>query len=107
MPNYRALDTADRSRLDATASCGLSVNDSACIKQLIGHTLARVERELILETLRSHGGNRTRAADLLGISIRSLRDKIRNYKDQGEDVPAPESACGKAPAGHGLARLRH
>ena len=50
-----------------------------------------VERELILQTLRHNQGNRTRTADLLGISIRSLRDKIRHYRDQGQSVPEPQS----------------
>ena len=69
MPNYRTLKSAERPPVEATIPSGLTAIDRACIKQLIGHRLALVERELILQTLRSHGGNRTRAADFLGISI--------------------------------------
>ena len=65
----------------------LSATDRACIERLVGHTLALVEREFILQTLRDNQGNRTRSARLLAISIRSLRDKIRSYRDQGESVP--------------------
>ena len=98
MPNYRTLETAGSPPVNATTSCGLTAMDRTCIKQLVGHRLALVEREFILQTLRTHRGNRTRTADLLGISIRSLRDKIRDYRSQGEDVPAPESACAQTPA---------
>jgi DNA-binding NtrC family response regulator len=107
MPNYRALESAERPPVNATTQCGLSAIDRDCIKQLIGHRLALVEREFILQTLRSHRGNRTRAADLLGISIRSLRDRIRNYRSQGEDVPPPESACAQTPAERSYSGLHH
>jgi DNA-binding NtrC family response regulator len=81
--------------------------DRACVKQLVGHRLALVERELILQTLRAHKGNRTRTADLLGISIRSLRDRIRNYRSRGDDIPAPESGGAQAPEEHRYSGLRH
>ncbi|MFP4538614.1 MAG: sigma 54-interacting transcriptional regulator [Dichotomicrobium sp.] len=55
---------------------------------LVGRTVADVERELILETLRHCGGNRTQAADILGISVRTLRNKIRQYHEEGAEVPA-------------------
>ena len=87
MPGYRA-DAATGHRPTSTASpFELSAIDRACIRQLVGHTLAVIEREFILETLRHYSGNRTRAADLLRISIRSLRDRIRAYRSQGNSVP--------------------
>jgi two-component system, response regulator FlrC len=107
MPNYPSYEPAERPPVNAKPPCGLSAIDRACIKQLVGHRLALVEREFILQTLRTQRGNRTRAADLLGISIRSLRDRIRNYRSQGEEVPAPESACGQAPAEQHYNGLRH
>jgi two-component system response regulator FlrC len=107
MPNYRALESGERPPVNTTTPCGLTVVDRDCVKQLVGYRLAIVEREFILQTLKSHRGNRTRTADLLGISIRSLRDRIRNYKSQGEDVPAPESACAQAPAEASYSGLRH
>jgi DNA-binding NtrC family response regulator len=56
---------------------------------LIGSTLDEIERELVLQTLARCGGNRTRAARVLGVSIRTLRNKIRLYSAGGIDVPAP------------------
>jgi DNA-binding NtrC family response regulator len=56
---------------------------------LVGHTIAEVERELICATLAHYYGNRTRAAGVLDISIRALRNKIHAYKGSGIAVPAP------------------
>jgi DNA-binding NtrC family response regulator len=54
-----------------------------------GQTVAEVERDLILETLQHTLGNRTHAAKILGISIRTLRNKLRQYGDEGIAVPPP------------------
>jgi DNA-binding NtrC family response regulator len=56
---------------------------------LIGSTLDEIERELVLQTLARCAGNRTHAARMLGVSIRTLRNKIRQYSAGGIDVPAP------------------
>ena len=56
---------------------------------LIGSTVGEVERELVLQTLARCEGNRTRAARVLGMSIRTLRNRIRLYSAEGIDVPAP------------------
>ena len=56
---------------------------------LVGRTVADVERELILDTLGHTGGNRTRAAAILGISIRTLRNRLHDYADAGVAVPEP------------------
>lgn len=58
---------------------------------LVGRTVASVERELILDTLKHCLGNRTHAANILGISIRTLRNKLNEYMADGIDVPAPAS----------------
>ncbi|QOZ30112.1 helix-turn-helix domain-containing protein [Bradyrhizobium sp. CCBAU 51753] len=55
---------------------------------LIGATVDEVERELVLQTLARCDGNRTRAARVLGLSVRTLRNKIREYSAEGIDVPA-------------------
>ena len=57
-------------------------------RALVGRTVADVERDLILETLKHCLGNRTHAANILGISIRTLRNKLNQYKDEGAEVPA-------------------
>jgi DNA-binding NtrC family response regulator len=49
--------------------------------------LEEVERSHILQTLEATDGNRTHAARILDISIRALRNKIRQYKDEGLTVP--------------------
>jgi DNA-binding protein Fis len=56
---------------------------------LVGRTVAEVERDLILETLQHCLGNRTRAAAVLGISIRTLRNKLNDYAAKGAAVPRP------------------
>jgi DNA-binding NtrC family response regulator len=61
------------------------------IRRLVGHSIAAVERELICETLARRGGNRTQTANILGISIRALRNKIRVYRTRGRGVPEPNS----------------
>ncbi|HKT17906.1 MAG TPA: sigma-54 dependent transcriptional regulator [Stellaceae bacterium] len=54
---------------------------------LVGRTVADVERDLILETLQHCLGNRTHAANILGISIRTLRNKLQQYREEGLAVP--------------------
>ena len=56
---------------------------------LIGSTVGEIERELVLQTLMRCDGNRTRAARVLGVSVRTLRNKIRQYTADGVVVPGP------------------
>jgi two-component system, response regulator FlrC len=58
-------------------------------RALVGRTVAEVERDLILETLKHCLGNRTHAANVLGISIRTLRNKLNEYAADGVPVPPP------------------
>ena len=55
---------------------------------LIGSTVGEVERALVVQTLARCDGNRTHAARVLGLSVRTLRNKIRLYVAEGVDVPA-------------------
>jgi DNA-binding NtrC family response regulator len=67
---------------------GESAGDGAArIAGLVGRTVAEVEKELILDTLSHCLGNRTHAANILGISIRTLRNKLKLYADAGITVP--------------------
>jgi two-component system, response regulator FlrC len=65
---------------------------------LVGRTVADVERDLILETLQHTLGNRTHAATILGISIRTLRNKLRQYGGEGLPIPPPAGGFGDAAA---------
>jgi DNA-binding NtrC family response regulator len=56
-------------------------------RNLVGRTVADVERDLILDTLDHCLGNRTHAANILGISIRTLRNKLHEYADAGLSIP--------------------
>ncbi|MFO1129637.1 MAG: sigma-54 dependent transcriptional regulator [Rhodospirillales bacterium] len=62
---------------------------AAAANSLVGRTVAAVERDLIIDTLTHCLGNRTHAATILGISIRTLRNKLREYAGEGVAVPAP------------------
>lgn len=64
-----------------------NANDSAATSAFIGRTVDDVERDLILGTLDHCLGNRTHAANILGISIRTLRNKLKTYSDAGVTVP--------------------
>jgi DNA-binding NtrC family response regulator len=55
---------------------------------LVGRTVADVEKDLIIDTLQHCLGNRTHAANILGISIRTLRNKLKLYSESGVPVPA-------------------
>jgi DNA-binding NtrC family response regulator len=61
----------------------------AVTRALVGRTVADVERDLILDTLDHCLGNRTHAANILGISIRTLRNKLNEYEAEGLEVAEP------------------
>jgi two-component system response regulator FlrC len=61
----------------------------AVTRALVGRTVADVERDLILDTLDHCLGNRTHAARILGISIRTLRNKLSEYVASGITVAEP------------------
>jgi DNA-binding NtrC family response regulator len=65
----------------------LSLAPNEIVPLLIGSTVEEIERELVLHTLRRCDGNRTRAARVLGLSVRTMRNKIRQYVADGRDVP--------------------
>jgi DNA-binding NtrC family response regulator len=65
-----------------------SLAPNEVVPLLIGSTVGEIERELVLQTLARCDGNRTRASRVLGVSVRTLRNKIRQYSAEGIDVPA-------------------
>ena len=88
----RLPDGSQVSAAPATAPQNASVqaavvNATAVTRGLVGRTVSDVERDLILDTLDHCLGNRTHAANILGISIRTLRNKLREYSDSGLSIP--------------------
>src|SRR5215217_2147454 len=68
-------------------------------RRLVGSPISAVERDLVLETLAHTHGNRTLAARLLGVSVRTLRNRIAEYCVEGRartkqpvQLPPPEDA---------------
>jgi two-component system response regulator FlrC len=87
--------TPDGSRLDQAknqpAVAHAAMAAETVTRALVGRTVADVERDLILETLKHCFGNRTHAANILGISIRTLRNKLNEYAGDGVPIPPPGS----------------
>jgi two-component system, response regulator FlrC len=83
----------DGARLDQARGTDLAAHAAMAAEQvtrnLVGRTVAEVERDLILETLKHCLGNRTHAANILGISIRTLRNKLNEYAAGGSPIPPP------------------
>ena len=71
----------------ATAQAGRAATGDRA--PLVGRTVADVERDLIIDTLQHCLGNRTHAANILGISIRTLRNKLKLYGGQAAPMAMP------------------
>ncbi len=85
---------AGSGRPQASAAAPAMAAAPGALAGLVGRTVADVERDLIIDTLSHCLGNRTHAATILGISIRTLRNKLKLYADAGVGVPpAGDSAA--------------
>lgn len=75
----------DRSNIIEPKDLGISLesadsfNSQSKTDKSTGQTLAEMEKDLIVNTLEHYQGNRTKTADVLGISIRTLRNKLHEY----------------------------
>ena len=78
-PDAIMLAAAEAAAPSRAAAAGAGAASPA----LVGRTVADVERDLILDTLQHCLGNRTHAANILGISIRTLRNKLQRLPAQG------------------------
>ncbi|HEY8948033.1 MAG TPA: sigma-54 dependent transcriptional regulator [Rhizomicrobium sp.] len=76
-----------QNNLPNSVSAAVQAASVVATRGLVGRTVADVERDLILDTLDHCLGNRTHAANILGISIRTLRNKLREYSSAGLAIP--------------------
>jgi DNA-binding NtrC family response regulator len=82
---------ADPGSMAATRAVqAASMAADIAVRDFVGRTVAEMEQQLIIETLSHCLGNRTHAANILGISIRTLRNKLKEYTEAGVSVPAPQ-----------------
>jgi DNA-binding NtrC family response regulator len=82
LPEHLFLDPADSANYSQPT---LSIKS--------GMTVREMEKQLITQTLQEVRDNRTRAAELLGISIRTLRNKLKEYKLELEEQTAACGSC--------------
>ncbi len=71
----RTIGKSSQRRYDSVSGTSPEMGDCA----LPGTSLGAMERQLLEATLKSVGGNRSRAAEMLGVSLRTVRNKIRGY----------------------------
>ena len=83
---YLGVDCVCPPEISLSESQALSPHQ--IVPMLIGSTVEAIERELVLQTLERCDGNRTHAARLLGLSVRTMRNKIKQYATSGADVPS-------------------
>jgi DNA-binding NtrC family response regulator len=81
---------------DAQTARVASMAAEAVSRGFVGQTVAAMEQQLIIDTLSHCLGNRTHAANILGISIRTLRNKLKEYSEAGVAVPAPQGSGANA-----------
>jgi DNA-binding NtrC family response regulator len=81
---------------EAAVARNASMAAEAVSRGYVGQTVAAVEQQLIIDTLGHCLGNRTHAANILGISIRTLRNKLKEYAEAGVAVPAPQMGANAA-----------
>jgi DNA-binding NtrC family response regulator len=81
-----ARDVPGNIRNEVRGDYGGSGQSGAVAAVAPGSSLAEVEKAMIYAALKKHGGSRTKAADELGISRRTLHRKLRQYEEQGETV---------------------
>ena len=86
LPDGQPMSAAPEAQTARVASMAAE----AAQRNFVGQTVAEVEQQLIIDTLSHCLGNRTHAANILGISIRTLRNKLKEYSEAGVAVPAPQ-----------------
>jgi two-component system response regulator FlrC len=93
LPDGPPLSPADPYTRTAQAAASAA---EVATRSFVGQTVAEMEQHLIIDTLEHCFGNRTHAANILGISIRTLRNKLKEYTEAGVSVPAPQMGASAA-----------
>src|SRR5579859_2099690 len=93
LPDGQPFASADP---HARAAQAASIAAETANRGYVGQTVAAMEQQLIIDTLEHCFGNRTHAATILGISIRTLRNKLKEYTEAGVSVPAPQMGAASA-----------
>ena len=93
LPDGQPLGPSDAG---ARAAQVAATTAEAISRGFVGQTVAAMEQQLIIDTLEHCFGNRTHAANILGISIRTLRNKLKEYTEAGISVPAPQMGASAA-----------
>lgn len=69
-----------------------AANDPDAVRLGVGTTVEEAEKMLILKTLESTSNNKTRAAEILGISLKTLHNKLKEYGSASDGAPGKEEA---------------
>jgi two-component system response regulator FlrC len=88
MPSALDIDAFDASD-ELGASVAAHATEALSAMPTSGRTIEAVEKDMILETLCQRMGNRSQTATVLGISIRTLRNKLHEYERSGTRIPRP------------------
>jgi DNA-binding NtrC family response regulator len=99
LPDGQPLGVAPGGMGDSGPAARAAQTADAVSRAYVGQTVAQMEKSLILDTLSHCLGNRTHAANILGISIRTLRNKLNEYADEGTPIMAPQT--GVSGSGYG------
>ena len=63
-----------------SGASGFAAGDG--LRLQLGTTVAEAERQLIVKTLEAQNNNKTRAAEVLGISLKTLHNKLKEYREE-------------------------
>jgi DNA-binding NtrC family response regulator len=66
------------------------VDDPDAVRLAVGTTVEEAEKLLIVKTLESTNNNKTRAAEILGISLKTLHNKLKEYGSAAADSAGKE-----------------
>jgi DNA-binding NtrC family response regulator len=88
-PDGSPLDAGHLSRnFGAAQAATPAVHDASIVPVRVGTTVDEAEKMLILRTLESTGQNKTRAAEILGVSLKTLHNKLKEYSQSREEPTA-------------------